>query len=159
MNKRRLLKLADLLDADAENKKGIKFDLSIIAKPAIPGEEVDGFSGDFSRGQKPTYDCGTAACAIGLAIVSGAFKREGFKYYISRNNGLQPKYNDSFGFGAAERKFFDLSEAESHFLFLPRSYAGNTPKGAHGERRVAKRIRNFANGKIKVPKKDQDIIW
>lgn len=30
MNKRRLLKLADLLEADARNRKGIKFDLGSV---------------------------------------------------------------------------------------------------------------------------------
>ena len=34
MNKRRLLKLADLLEADAANRKGLKFDLEVVLIPS-----------------------------------------------------------------------------------------------------------------------------
>ena len=56
MNKKRLLKLADLLEADAKNKKGIKFDYWATANLADPKEPIS---------------CGTSACAMGLAALSG----------------------------------------------------------------------------------------
>jgi len=70
MNKRRLLKLADLLEADAKNKKGVKFDLGTWGNlnEGTPEEEV--------------ISCGTTACAAGLAAMSGAFKKEGLGYRL-----------------------------------------------------------------------------
>src|SRR5580704_5650057 len=65
MNKRRLLKLADLLEADAKNKKGIQFDYH--------------HWGSVGNREEP-LSCGTSACALGLAAISGAFTRAGLGY-------------------------------------------------------------------------------
>lgn len=146
MNKRRLLKLANLLESDAGNKKGIRFDLSTIARRA-PATEFDWWR-EFRPGEKPALDCGTAACAVGLAAISGAFKREGFGYKVSKNFGLQPTYKGSRIFQRATTRFFEISEGECDFLFMPESYSGITT-GARGERRVAKRVRDFVAGKAR----------
>jgi hypothetical protein len=61
MNKRRLLKLADLLVANAHNSKGMRFDLD--------------HWGVFRGHKRPRkLDCQTTGCALGLAAMSGAFK-------------------------------------------------------------------------------------
>ena len=136
MNKRRLLKLADLLEADAKNKKGIQFDLNVIACKAA--------GANFESGDEPAINCGTAACAIGLACLSGAFRRAGLEYTIN-NWGFTPLVDGVADFGAAYG-VFGLSEEEGDFLFLPDSYPRDMI-GARGERGVAKRIRDFVAGK------------
>lgn len=145
MNKRRLLKLADLLEADAKNKKGVKFDLSSWAVPA--GGIV--FEGDE---RTVPVDCNTSACAMGLACISGAFKREGLTYefdYSMTWNGfiLEPRHEGRSGFEAAA-SLFDIVRSDAFFLFDPDQYPPNKVKGAAAERFVAKRIRDFVAGKV-----------
>jgi len=144
MNKKRLLKLADLLDADAKNKKGIKFDLNQWARPA--SSEVQ-----FTEDEGVPVDCGTAACAVGLACISGAFKRSGFYYRLCYCEGpsrlhVVPTFNGKEDMDAVD-EFFDISCAESNHLFQAHSYPKTKQKGALGERAVAKRIRDFSAGK------------
>jgi hypothetical protein len=133
VNKRRLLKLADLLEADAKNKNGIKFDLYDWGNARDDGEVA--------------LNCGTTACAMGLAVLSGAFKRAGLtnggaRYYIS------PEHGDNIGFDAAASLFgIELSEVE--FLFAQSKYPAKYQKGAVGERAVTKRIRQFVAGKAR----------
>jgi hypothetical protein len=139
--KNRLLKLADMLEEDAKNRKGIKFDLDVVAKKS-DGDE-------FLPEEVPTVSCGTTACAVGLACVSGAFKRSGLTYRID-GFGLMPFLDKSetiSGWKAVD-VFFDLTERESSFLFIPEYYPFDKRTGAKGERYVAKRIRNFVAGKF-----------
>ncbi len=147
MNKRRLLKLADLLEADAKNKKGVQFDLGTWASPA----------GDEWKRQWDTkeneirVDCGTTACAVGLACISGAFARSGLTYTYKKawvgGFHLVPKFNGSTQFPAVQ-KFFGVAEREAMFLFSAEKYPNSKIKGAAGERYVAKRIRDFVAGKV-----------
>lgn len=134
MNKRRLLKLADLLEADAKNKKGVKFDLSSWGH-TNGGDEA------------PFHSCGTTACAVGLAVVSGAFKRSGLKNLFVGDGTICPSYNGKSDWPAT-RDFFGLSIDESHYLFSEDHYPAEKSQGAIGERYVAKRIRDFVAGKI-----------
>lgn len=132
MNKRRLLKLADLLEADAKNKKGIKFDI---------GAWGYSDSGEF------TVSCGTTACAMGLAVVSGAFKRAGLRarYIGSADDGgvtMIPIFGSHHGFDAAVQ-LFGISPGDAEYLFSGDHYAISEGTGARGERTVAKRIRAF----------------
>lgn len=135
MNKRRLLKLADLLDEDAENKKGVKFDLAPVLRKA-DGESYEG-------SELPTWDCGTTACALGLWALSGKF-RDVSVVQIT-NKEFWPQYKSFVGRSAAE-EYFEISEPQSRWLFLPSGYQGVTT-GSRGERAVAKRIRDFVAGK------------
>lgn len=73
--KRRALKLADLLEKDAKNKKGIRFDLSTVFT-ATALEEGKDIPSDYV----PEVSCGTTACAMGLAAISGEFKRAGLSF-------------------------------------------------------------------------------
>jgi len=146
MNKRRLLKLADLLEADAKNKKGVKFDLSLWAK-------VD----DLDYSTSPDVievGCQTTACAIGLACISGAFKLSGLAYDLvakesSGGNNIVPRYRNYRDFPAIQ-KFFGITEDQADHLFLDSSYADSRCRGARGERAVAARIRSLVAGRLEV---------
>jgi hypothetical protein len=142
---RRLLKLADLLKADARNKKGIKFDLRSWGRVASAAAPVS---------------CGTTACAAGLAAISGVFKRQGLGYeyfgsgsiYITLH-GACKEPDDSFdGSFISVREFFGLTNNEACWLFLSSYYhPGLSTFGAEGERNVEKRIRNFVADKESPP--------
>lgn len=141
MNKRRLLKLAGMLEADAKNPKGLQFDLGCV------GQQVDSYFDEF----KPALDCGTTACAMGLAAISGAFKRAGLSYKLVRGYEIDCTINGrSQPYDRAAMKVFDLSQEEADFLFTPFHYYGAdfVLHGARGERGVAKRIRDFVAGKV-----------
>jgi hypothetical protein len=150
MNKRRLLKLADLLNADASNRKGLKFDLDYVGTSAQSIEDTVAVPKDY----KPGLDCGTAGCALGLAALSGAFKRPtqdcAGLYFKASDSGIELTVNGvpGFWFEEAGAQAFDIMRAESKFLFSPEYYDG-PQKGAKGERRVAKRIRDFVAGTVK----------
>lgn len=131
VGRRRLLKLAGLLEADAKNKKGIKFDLSGWGR--VGNEE------------KP-ISCGTTACAMGLAMVSGAFKREGLGGDLSSTWSLCPRFGHLSDWDATEA-FFSITDDQAEWLFMDDSYPTSLRQGARGERAVAKRIRDFAAGK------------
>lgn len=141
MNKRRLLKLADLLEADAANKRGVKFDIGTW-----------GCSSDVI----PAPDCGTTACAMGLAALSGAFRRAGLEGRWAGDALGEKRLEITFkGRGsprAAAMCVFEISNEDASFLFMPSAYEGyglgSLPSGAKGERIVAKRIRDFVAGKV-----------
>lgn len=138
VGRRRLLKLAGLLEADAKNKKGISFDLSLwgVADSENP------------------KSCGTRACAMGLAVVSGAFKAAGLRNFEgSDSNHLTPAIGSVWGIEAAAI-LFSIHKDEAEFLFYDDNYVDDPTKGAAGERAVAKRIRQFVAGKAKP-----EIAW
>ncbi len=150
MNKERLLKLADLLEADAANPEGVKFDLNFWAADAqFSGKNYEerGVLKDqgmgFKEGEAIPVNCGTAACAVGLACISGAFADEGLTYKINHNGDLLPVFEDYEDWGAAEI-FFDLTDEQSSKLFSPGSYSNRT--GASAELEVAMRIRGLVDG-------------
>lgn len=142
MHAERLLKLADLLEADAKNERGVKFDLSTW-----------GYVIDADGTEKPTsikVDCGTSACAIGLACISGAFKADGLTYRIlpkarAGGNNIEPRCGKLRDFEAVTY-FFDITTSEAFRLFLDSSY--DEWRGSKGELKVAKRIRDFVAGKV-----------
>lgn len=133
MNKKRLLKLADLLEADAKNKKGVKFDLVSWGE----NRNVD-------PDRPVPVSCGTTACAVGLACISGAFKDEGLTYARGSvaKKLIVPVFDNDRGLWAAQN-FFEIGYGEFDKLFTDTSYPKNQRKGAVGERAVAKRIREM----------------
>lgn len=135
MNKKRLLKLADLLEADAKNKKGIKFSLH-------------GW-GEADDAKKIAVDCGTQACAVGLACLSPVFNRSGLVCAPAplKDGAIEPKFGRRYGWHAV-KAFFDLGFDEAKFLFSSFEYPSGLTEKAKGERYVAKRIRNFVAGKV-----------
>lgn len=129
--RKRLLKLADLLKADAKNKKGVKFDLSAWGR-----------IGD----KREPLSCGTTACAVGLAIISGAFKREGLRAGQFSTSLLFPTYRHHSDWEATSA-FFSITNDQAEWLFMDESYPVSHQQGARGERAVAKRIRDFVAGR------------
>lgn len=158
MIKERLLRLADLLEADAANPTGIKFNIGTWA--AKDGYDADAFSMDnvefqFDLGQKTIpVDCNTVACAVGLAAISGVFAAEGLGWEL-RDQGeahkgvLVPTFEGKNNFDAVQ-DFFDIDYRSVYHLFTSEGYEdrpdvedGKLPLGAAGELIVAKQIREF----------------
>jgi hypothetical protein len=135
--RRRLLKLADLLEADARKKRGISFNLNTVGTTIM-----------WLDSRKPiALDCGTEACAMGLAAISGAFKRQGLSYKII-GRFIETTLNGRVqGYDKSAMDVFNLSMQEADFLFTPCSYPQEIRLGAPAERYVAKRIRDFVAGK------------
>ncbi len=130
--KRRLLKLADMLERDAKNAKGMKFDLGVIG---VVGDIVS----------KVKLDCNTTGCAIGLAAISGQFQKAGLSYKFvgpwidAAMHGRRTTYE------SAAKRVFGVSREEAVYLFSPQSYP--VYEGAQAELAVAKRIRQVVAGK------------
>jgi hypothetical protein len=149
VNKRRLLKLADLLEADAKNKTGVKFNLGTVVEPSrrlsLDARAVP-------------VSCGTQACAMGLAAITGAFKRAGLSYRVDPQYDIGRVYIETTMYGEdteyddAAMELFDITCDEANFLFTPSCYPDRAPKtGSRGELLVAKRIRDFVAGKVAPP--------
>lgn len=144
LQRRRLNKLIKLLEQDAKNKKGIKFDLAVVGRPSDYAE--------YSNGAAPRavpLDCGTTACAMGLAALSGKFKEDGLSYKINEQNSyIELKWKGRVNFYVdAAVKLFGISRAQASYLFDPYSYNFNQCEGAKGERTVIRRIKNILEGK------------
>lgn len=128
--KKRLIRLADGLEADAAKEDGIKFDFNnwgAIDNPMNP------------------LSCGTVACAFGYAAISGLFKDEGLDYRTSGRGEVVFTYQGTQWAGAIETamKLFGLTEQEASHLFTDDRGLDETT-GADAERKVAQRIRDFA---------------
>ena len=148
-----LLKLADMLEADAVKKDGIKFNMNCVVEfPELENDEEE-LARLYPVGQ-PTIamSCGTSACAMGLAMLSGEFPE--LSYWVShdfRADGslervqVYPTINGTrMHYDAAAVDLFEIDHHQSHFLFSPAYYGDEQPTtGAEGERFVAQRIRDF----------------
>lgn len=155
----RLLRLAALLETDAANPEGVKFDLSGWGMDA----QFSGASCDqrenlieagvgFKVGQVVPVNCGTAACAVGLAALTGAFAGEGLTYEINAGGELSPVYEGERSWGAVY-EFFGLDADTAIKLFSDNSY--KVSRGAEAELAVAARIRELcANGYISMDDED-----
>jgi hypothetical protein len=124
MNKRKLLKLADLLEEDAEKKYGIKFDLRTW--------------GSVGNKERP-LSCRTHACAMGLAALSGKFGIS-YKLYSGCVSFDIKRYGSASGYGAAV-DVFDIDISTAQWLFGSNNY--RLKRGARAELQVARRIRKF----------------
>lgn len=145
----RLERLAKLLEVNAGNQKGVRFDMGFWASP-ISTSLFDGNWAD--KVEVVPMNCNTIACAMGLAAISGEFKAEGLTYeFVESLFGggfiLVPKFENKGGFKAAEM-LFDINPEDADYLFDPSSYDDYPSKGAEGELFVAKRIREFIAGNI-----------
>jgi hypothetical protein len=145
INATRLLKLADLLLADARRKNGIKFNLGVWGEVKNPDDVLS---------------CGTEGCAFGLAAMSGAFKRAGLGFELGPQVGatrdvkilwkgeLIPALN-------AAENVFGLTREEAKELFGGSDGgAGSGGRGAASERAVAKRIRKLVKAVQNLKKGD-----
>lgn len=145
-----LLRLAGLLEADAANPTGVKFNLDHWAVDAGMPEAAVQDRGNFlyPLGTKVIpLDCRTAACAMGLAALSGAFKDDGLDWRITGGGYVMPTFRSiDEGFQAAEA-LFQITYREAEHLFASDFYPEGSRKGHKGELAVAKRIRDFVDGK------------
>lgn len=151
MQKARLLKLADMLDEDAKTKKGIKFDM--------------GTWGYITNEEEP-LSCGTSACAMGLACLSGRFKRAGLSYDVyslrwdvSSPIRITPIHTDKDGYRRYELSaavaLFGIPYRDAAYLFSSGSYTDANSRGARAERFVARRIREY----VKRGKPPHNFRW
>lgn len=160
MNVQRLIRLAELLEADAANPTGLKFDLGFWGVPAE-------FSGTgygerdkliesglkLPAADKTVINCNTAACAVGLAVLSEAFAKEGLTGHIDYSGELIPEFENNEGWDAVTR-FFDINDADAARLFTSGEYP--VSKGAAAEEAVALRIRSYVNGDNIHPTDDDE---
>ena len=141
MNRDRLTRMRDLLVADAANPKGIKFELATWVRRSRPINDKYTFL--FNKGEKPAVGCGTAGCAMGLAMLSGEFEADGLriKYVHMPGNEnaflIEPLFGDKGNYHAAAA-LFEISYSEALWLFGPSQYS--VTKGAEAELEVARRI-------------------
>lgn len=139
MDAERLLKLAALLEKDAKTPKGIKFDM--------------GTWGDIRNPKKP-LSCGTTACAMGLAALSGAFAKDGLGYTVNVTGEMEITMNGEGYAESSAAELFTITENEAEYLFTT-----NIPlKGAKGELAMAKKIRLFVDGYVQRIAADDDLI-
>lgn len=153
MNKARMLKAADILEADANNPKGAKFDF--------------GTWGD-SSSKAMKLECGTQACGLGVLALSGAFKRAGLSWtadsYQDPDDHGEPigeKWDMTIlfdvddgsgevdGIEAAEC-LFGIDSIVANWLFMPDAYPASKQKGKKAELEVAKRLRDLVAGTARV---------
>jgi hypothetical protein len=121
MRSDRLLKLADLLDGNADNPHGAKFYMGAWAT---------------THNEVPDLTCGTTVCAMGLAAISGIFKDDGLGYVI-KNGWIDVTFNgEAGGFSAAE-KLFEIPADDARHLF------DGTEKGAEAEHDKATELRAY----------------
>lgn len=150
-----LLRGAEVLEADANNPEGIKFDLGTWAADA----RVDLASGYLDRATKNKYkykedevvpvNCGTQACAFGLFALSGAFKEEGLSYIIIAGT-LRPvlkRGQNTFYEWDAVNELFNIEDGQSQRLFSAVNYNPDQRQGATAELAVAARIRQLIANK------------
>ena len=126
MNRERLLRLADLLEKDAENPEGVKFDMSEW------GRVLD---------RTRPLSCGTTACAMGLAALSGEFTADGLDYEIGIVALLFTYNSKCMGGLDAAAGLFEIPDVIADRLFLGQ-WSGPC-NGADGERRMAEVIRQY----------------
>ena len=132
-----MTRLADLLMKNSRNKKGLFFNY--------------GDWGSVEAGGKPGMNCGTSACALGLAAISGKFPGLGYRYshggLISIDTNLR-KPSVRLTNVETGALYFDLTNDESYHIFGG-GIATEESLGAKAERAVAKAIRQFVKGKYK----------
>lgn len=145
MREDRLLKLADVVEADANNPVGFKFDLATWAAPILvaenPNDQQVRYDSGWESDARIPLDCHTAACAVGVGCLSGAFKDEGLGYEID-NGVLSPTFQGHTSFGAV-REFFEIHQSDVEYLFVAEHYEAPLRKGRDGELAVAARIRQY----------------
>lgn len=140
MRKKRLLKLADVVERAIE-AKAVKFDLTTW--------------GHNDREAVIEMSCGTTACLLGTAALSGEFKGAGMGYCVRKyDDGSGAEMDITFARGAPFQDghmntfanaawFFGITRDEAQFLFDPRWYPNIRHHGKGAARYAIKRVRDF----------------
>lgn len=146
MNKERLTKLADFVEANAVDNT---FNMTTF------------FSKNTSKPEDLRNKCGTTACLAGWGCLVPEFNKEGYKaklYDVTRPElGIVPVYNDKIMFDAL-KDFFDLTPEQAHYLFGEYSDLEDTVSRIDdGVELAVSRIRDFvATGKVVWEAPDPD---
>lgn len=131
INTDRLSRLASMLDVYKNAPAGTPdFDLKNWSEPKF-----------ITAGHlwwKRTEECGTAACAVGLACLSLAFKDEGLTSLKMLSGHIVPVFGGDTSWEAVDA-FFGLTKKQSTRLFQNDSYA--ISRGPQAAIAVAARIR------------------
>ena len=133
MNIENLLKLADLLEADAHNDQGVQFDLNTLGRSKT----------------EPAVSCHTVACGMGIAALSGVFPDLTYHVepHISGTNVIEMVYKgERIDFSKAAEKLFDIDYYVAEVLFNPRCTT-RALIGREGELELAESIRNLVAGR------------
>lgn len=125
-----------------EKEKFMKRDLSRLAElvdvvlPQVKDEEFD------LEVWKGEGACGTVACAVGHACSHLPFQKAGLtlSYWFPKGYTPYPRFEGKTGIEAI-KDFFNLTEKEVHYLFLPHSY--KCVIGGCAKEVVMERIREF----------------
>jgi hypothetical protein len=141
--KKRLLRLAKLLRKDAKCKTGVKFNMGDW------GSTED-------ENTKLGMNCGTQACALGLAAISGEFKREGLGFRNDIDFGDSKRVTTiEFTYkGRASNAIeaavatFDIPECVADYIFGGDANVKTKGEGAKAEIEMAEIIENVAKGKL-----------
>jgi hypothetical protein len=142
LQKRRLRRLIKLLEWDVNNKEGVQFDLNTVAHPT--NYPMISFVGK----REIPINCGTTACAMGLAAISGEFNKEGLGFTVCNTSRLDIKWKGKFSsYYESAQWLFGITESQALYLFSPSSYPESKQKGAVAERFVIRRIKNVIEGK------------
>lgn len=115
MFKKRLLELADLLDAN------------------------DGEHFSMEEWYHTNPECGYTACAVGTALFHKPFREQGLSCEKTEEGDLNPIYQSKSNWQAVEA-FFGLEKKDAEFLFSPKSYETGDKTGPGV---VANRIREL----------------
>lgn len=149
MRKDLLIKGAEVLEADAVNPEGIKFNLSTWASDARI-DLATAYSDPSTRqyyykdAEVVPVNCGTQACAMGLFAISETFKDEGLSYETVGGK-LRPILKQgilTYRDWEAVTHLFDINTSDSWRLFSSEYYDRRT--GAPAEMEVAARMRHLA---------------
>lgn len=148
MNKRRLLKLADELDALAKSRRKSLPKFSLVQW---------GWQRKERQGRIPTeLSCARAACAVGTAMLMPSFQRQGLKCRVEGNRMMVPLFRGHQNWQAVDAFFFNIAEPsrwassdEATWLFQSNSYPKGQRTGKTAMLAVAKRIRNFVAGEAR----------
>lgn len=88
--------------------------------------------------KKPTLECGSTACAIGLACTIPEWKKDGFKM-VAEGDAYCPEYGPYASFDAVSR-YLRITYEDVMYLFHEDSYL---PEASPQD--VANRIKEFIN--------------
>jgi hypothetical protein len=103
--------------------------------------------GEAEEGDDVSISCGTSGCAMGLAVLSGAFEDAGLLNASVGRGAILPKMpSGRTGFEAAV-ELFDIPYSEVLYLFDPETYPDDKITGAEAERYVAQRIRDLVEAR------------
>lgn len=139
MNIENLKTLHDLLVADANNRRGMKFDLNILS-------DYDGTRSWWElftfQSSSVKLNCNTTGCAMGLAAMSKAFPE--LTYLVDETNQFRVVYQ---GYRStyihAGAKLFDIDPATAAVLFTPDAYPAKLREGAAAELECARRVKEL----------------